>query len=222
MTTSTATQWNLSIASGYPALFHPSTTVEGKFYDAIVVRAWDANGNEYYFPVYNYGAGQASRFTTGAIVLDSAQTQINAAIGRANNKRRAKVQGGYSEDLGVSTLQTFDGIPPKVRSIIEASLKGAASLNPLPAPAPKFGATAGAPPPKPKKAAATKVVIRSVTANAPKFEEAVTAILGISDPEVALAKLSLIKAKLEDLRTDVADAESAVEMADLYVRSRLQ
>lgn len=205
--------WTLMVEKTWTSLFHPSTTVDGKFYDAIVVSA--RSGTQvHFFPVYNYGPGAANGFRSGQVVLDRAHATLSQALFAGQNKIDAKTKGGYAEDHANWHPVNMAAMPHRVQDAIQANLNATGLHGRI---HPDFlGGTA------PKKKKATTVVVRSLTKNAGKFEEAAVLVLGIADPETALKKLQILKGKLDELRTDVADAESAVEMADLYVQSRLK
>lgn len=203
-------------------LHHPSTTAAGKFYDAIVVEieAPDQFGNleVHYFAVFNYGAGRASRFGTGAFDLGIRRANIGQAIQDAETKLRTKVHDGYAEDH-TSPQAVLGAVPTKVRAKLDGVVAGSAAFNPPPTQAEPEEAEGGG---KPPRTATPRRKKGELVRNSAEIERAAATILTVSNAEVALAELGKLRAKVDSMRADMADADSALEMATMYVHSKLQ
>ena len=212
------------VASAQP-LWHPSTTVEGKFYNGAVVEVRgpaDASGLTpvHYFAVLNYGAGHSAQFSTGSIVLGSGRGAVHLAMGEVNAKMNGKRKGGYDDDFACTPLMHGSGIPQKVRAALENVVAGSAAFGPNP---PAATGMPGAPS-QPKPAATRSTPRRkagAIVSNSQVIEKKAAAILQLANAEAALKALQALKVDVEAIRSDAADAESAFEMATLFVQSRL-
>lgn len=203
------------------ALWHPSNTSIGKFYQALVVEVSTPNDTRY-VPVYNYGPGQADNFTTGALVLGSAHHSSTDAIAEATKKLSAKRKGGYGHNGASGKMLGTDPqgrtlVPWPVLNLIEsnAALAAAAAAG--------AGAAPAAPAEKPKRTT-TRVRAKKPVANSPEIERRAVEIMSLADSDVEKATVALrsLREQVETLRQDFGAAEEAYKMSVLYVQSRLQ
>jgi hypothetical protein len=212
---------NFYVHKAYHPLWHPSTTADGKFYDAMVVEmtGQDGNGNNVgaYVAVFNHGKGRADDFLTGAIDLGVMRGTLSGAQSDAVAKLSAKRKGGYSDD----PLRTpFPSAVPtgKVQAKLSGVASGSAAFNPPQQPVP----TPVAPDSSEPRKATPRRKAGELVLNASVVEKKAAGILTLTNTEAALKALQVLKKDVETIRTDADNAESAFEMATLYVQSRLQ
>lgn len=167
------------------------TAKRGKFYAAIIVRM-DTQDAAYWVPVYNWGPGRADGFTTGQLTVGDVCSIYTYANSYATSKIRVKQNAGYSQDYAARGVSEV--VPDRVRDYLTNR------FNP-----PSANAV---------NTAALTTVVESIEATA-------TEILGLRAINPSLERLTSLRADVDSLRTHFHRAESALELAETAVRSRL-
>jgi hypothetical protein len=216
----------MEITMSVQPLWHPSTTADGKFYNGMVVEVIDPiNARVHYFAVMNYGPGRSAGFTTGSIVLGAGRGSRPLASKDLDSKINAKIKGGYTDDRSWSPMRLGPFVPPKVRTALENVVAGSAAFQtatPVGTTPPATGMPGAPSQPKPATTRSTpRRKAGALVSNSQVIEKKATAILTMTDTTKALAALRALKAEVQVIRDDLNDAESAFEMATLYVQSRL-
>lgn len=195
----TSDQWSLSVAdSPAPLTYDGDDSPNGKFYEAIVVRAVNTStAEERFVAAFNWGAGQPAHFARGQVGIGNVRSTLDGARIEANKKWHAKYGKGYSASPDVTN---YGVVPAKLAGVIRERL-GAAVPVTSPASSPAAPDGNG----------------RSLAT----FETAAANILNEPDQAKGLDMLHALKGDIAAMQTELDRANAALEIASTHIRNRL-